>query len=183
MNNKISPLKHNGFFSFLIEYFKNLSFGKKVYEIFTFFKKYFFLGRIIKYVRLFIIWLETSAFVVFFASALIFLLPILSVLILLIFFISCVRHRKHNSLFSDLIASNDFYISFSPTLPKTPIENERENKITMVVITTPTALLPRAVKKISNSCYLISISYYYCLRKHILVKNIDKIKYEKEAEK
>lgn len=178
MNKQINPLNHNSYFSYLKEQAKYTPIAQRISGIYKFLKKYILVGRIFRYARIIYLWIQTGAFFILYATSVIFILPIILIASLTFLIYSFYSHRKNNKYFLKIIKNNIFYIIF--------LEDEEElnkkygiteNGIAIYVIKNPFSQLTTAVKKQRKNVYLISMSYFYCLKKHILEKHNDNVRY------
>lgn len=174
------PLQYKGYLQYLASHLNYLSVKLGIRGIYLFLKKYLFLGKIIKIVRFIFIWVQTSTYLIFFSAFFLFLIPIFILVFLILFLFSVCRHKKLNRMFARLITDHNISVSFSDTTKSNEEEYQRENTVFITVVKNPIALLPHAIKKQDKNNYLVSLSYFYDLKKHILDTNSEKVKYEGE---
>ena len=178
MNKQIDPLNHNSYFSYLKEQAKFTPIAQRISGIYKFLKKYILVGRIFRYARIVYLWIRTGAFFILYATSVIFILPIILIAFLAFLIYYFYSHKKYNNYFSKIIKSKILYIIFIEDEDELDQQyNITENVIVIYVIKNPFSRLTTAVKKQRENIYLISMSYFYCLKKHILRKHNDNVKY------
>ena len=173
-----NPLKHRSYISYLRFYGKNTPFISKIYFIFKFFQKYILVGRIFRYARIIFLWLETGTFFLLYATAFIVLLPIIIFILLGLFLYTLETHRKYNKIFSSKIKNTRFRIRFTEDEKNIDIQKyHSEAVINITVIKSPFTQLHSAVKRYANNTYIISLYYFYSLKRTVLDKNADNVEY------
>lgn len=174
------PLQYKGYLQYLTSHLNYLSVKLGIRGIYIFLKKYLFLGKIIKFVRFIFIWVQTSTYLIFFSAFFLFLIPLFILVFLILFLFSVCRHKRSNRLFAHLIKDHNFLIYFSDIPQNMAKESDGKNTVFITVVKNPVAMLPYAIKKHDGDHYIISLSYFYDLKKHILDTNTEKVKYEGE---
>ena len=176
------PLMYKNFFGYISAHIKHISITTGIREIYMFLKKYLFLGRIIRIIRFVFIWLQTSAYFIFFSLFFFTLIPVFILALSILYLFSVCRHKKHNRYFHSLIDNNCFVINFISSYEEYIHDERNQNNLYIYVLKRPLGMLPYAVKKIDSNNYFISLSYFYCLKKHILDKNKEKTIYLRKDE-
>lgn len=177
MNNyKNNPLNHKNYFSYLYSNAKHTSLGQSAKNIYKFLKKYILVGRIYRYARLLFIWIQTGAYFLLISTALIILIPVIVLSVLVFILYTLHMHKKYNKVFADLISNNTVCIIFKNS------ESEVQNacpdaSIHIFVIRDPFTGLTDCVNIINSTTYIISMSYFYSLKKHVLEKTHARIDY------
>lgn len=177
MNNyKSNPLNHKNYFSYLYSNAKHTPLVQSVKNIYKFLSKYILVGRIYRYARLLFIWIQTGAYFLLISTALIILIPIIVVSVLLFLLYTLHKHRKYNKVFTDLISNNKVCIIFKNN--ESEIQNAcPDTSIHIFVIKDPFTGLTDCVNIIDSKTYMISMSYFYSLKKHVLERVSAKINY------
>ena len=172
----IDPLKHKTYFSYLKAKTKTQGLYKNVKNIYTFFQKYILVGRIIRFIRLFILWLEAGAYFLLVVSFSVVVLPLLLIIIVSFHLHSAFIHRKMNKSFLKMIDRFNFVVIFIASPDKADKQCDNSN-ICIYVLTNPYAKLTASSKRITENVFMINTNYFYSLKKHVLDKNKSKVIY------
>ncbi len=166
-------LKHKSYFSYLYFYISKFPLSARFKEIYIFLRKFFLISRIFRYTRYILLFIQTGANFLLFASFFLFLFPIIILLIAFIFIYTTLKFSKYNKTFSKLIKQYKFIIYFSNEYIGDDIifEISQNKNIIIIVEDNPTKLLPSFIKKMADNTFLISTCYFYSLKKHVLSKH------------
>ena len=177
-SNKI--LDHKTYLSYLSSYISRFPISTRFKEIYIFLKKYFLIGRILRYARYIFILLQTGANFLLFTSVCIFLFPILILLLLISFIYTFTKFQIYNHKFCILIKKYDFKIFLDSKTKANDTLNSFSTDKTIIIIVedNPFVFTPLFVKRFSKNIYLISACYFYSLKKHVLSKHKNKVKWE-----
>ncbi|MBE6717976.1 MAG: hypothetical protein E7574_01800 [Ruminococcaceae bacterium] len=175
---KLNPLNYKSYFAYLKEQTKNTSIGMRVSGVYKFLKKYIFVGRLFRYARTAFLWIQTGTFFIVYATAVIFILPVIIVAILSFCFYTFSIHHRCNKYFSKMIKNNYFYIFFLEDEGHIDVSsNKQDDGIVLYVVKNPFSQLTTAVKRYDKDKYFISMNYFYCLKKQVLDKNKSQVNY------
>ncbi len=181
---QIHPLNYKNLFSFLKAKFKATQAGKRFGAVSRHLKKYLIITRILRYIRKIVIFVETSAFFIIYATVFIILIPLILFLLLITYIFSLCRYAKYNKIFAEKIIGSKFTVYFwngdeeilkeyISTLESQPQGNE----IILIAHSGSIGTPLLAVKEKSKYIYHISMGYFYSLKKHVLDKNKGKTTY------
>lgn len=173
-----NPLKYKSYIAYVKHYGKHTPFFAKIYYIFKFFKKYILVGRIFRYAKIIFLWLETGTFFLLYATAFIILLPLIILLIWGLFLYTLTVHRKFNKLFTNKIQYTKFDIYFLDDEENIDQQDYlNQNNMKIFVIKSPFTQLHSAVKKAADNTYIISLYYFYSLKRKVLDKHPNNVTY------
>ena len=176
-NTKLDVNKHSGYFSFLFAYIASKPFSARIKEIYRYFRKYFLLGRIF---RIFIIaynFIKAGAYFFIIASVFVVLLPLFLILIVISASFTKNKEIKLNRYFCKLSKNRKISLYFFDTPNDLDLISGYD--ILIAVNKNPTSFVPFLARRIDNNFYIISLRYYYSLKKHIINKrgcNVEVIK-------
>ena len=173
-----NPLKYKSYIAYVKHYGKHTPFIAKIYYIFKFFRKYILVGKIFRYAKIIFLWLETGTFFLLFATVFIILLPIIILILLGLYLYTLSIHRKYNKIFAIKIQDTLFEVTFLDN--EKSIENNYKttsNTLKIIVIKSPFTQLHSAVKKAADNTYIISLYYFYSLKRKVLDKHPNNVTY------
>ena len=171
------PLKYKSYFSYIKAKTKNNGLYQNAKNVYTFFQNYILIGRILRYIKIFIIWIETGAYFLMFVSLLVIIMPILILLCLSFYLHTVFLNQKNNKKFLKLISDYDFCIFFINSEEEILTECDSKNVI-IYVYTNPFSKLTASSRQLKNNTFIINVSYFYSLKKHVLDKNKNKVIYK-----
>lgn len=173
-----NPLKYKSYISYLRVYGKQTPFISKLYDIFKFLRKYILVGRIFRYAKIIFLWLETGTFFLLYATIIVILLPLFILILLGLFLFTLNVHRKANRFFLKKIQTTEFDIIFLDDEKNIkPCDYNSYNCIKLYVIKSPFTQLHSAVKQYDNNSYIISLFYFYSLKRKVLDKHSKNVNY------
>lgn len=173
-----NPLKYKSYIAYLRVYGKKTPFISKLYDIFKFLRKYLLVGRIFRYAKIVFLWLETGTFFLLYATVFIILLPLIILILLGLFLYTLNVHRKYNKIFSLKIKHTKFnVIFFDDEKNINPLDYPSNNCIKIFVIKSPFTQLHSAVKRYDKDSYIISLYYFYSLKRKVLDKYPNNVTY------
>lgn len=174
-------LKYKSFSSYLIKHLSKLPFIIRFKEIYLFLRKYIFIGRIVKIIGNAVIIIQASAVFILYASIALFIIPALIIVFLLLYFFKLKQYNNINKMFLRKLKSKKIKITFiDDEEPFTSNDKISNDTLSVYVSEDPFFYLPKTIKKIDSNSYLISASYFYSFKKHIIDKNEHKIYYDQE---
>ena len=173
-----NPLRYKSYIAYLKVYGKNTPFISKIYYIFKFFRKYILVGRIFRYAKIIFLWLETGTFFLLYATVFIILLPLIILILLVLFLYTLNVHRKANRFFLEKIQYTKFNVIFLDDEKNIkPCDYTSHNCIKIFVIQSPFTQLHSAVKRYDDDSYIISLYYFYSLKRKVLDKHSKNVTY------
>lgn len=182
--NDVDPLDYKNFFSYLKARFDSAPAGKRITETFKHFKKYFFISKILRYIRIVFIWIQTGAYLIVSATFLIILIPIIIILILMFFLQAVMRYGLLNRKFRSLLKGKNVYVCFdnddeaeSKDIKEKAINEADLGGFVFIVSETAFSLPFSSVKKLSENMYTVSMDYFYSLKKYVFEKNCVTVTY------
>ena len=179
MNKTKDPQNYKNYLSYLYANAKHTSFAQRIKQIYLFFNKYILAGRILRYIRILVLWIQTGTYFVLFSTALLFVLPFFILSFLCFCICRYFMHKKYNSYFRKVLKNQSVCIIFNK---KEEYINEYCNgcSLKIFVLTNPFTPFKSCVKQIGKTNYLISMSYFFSLKNNVLNKTNTKVIYEKE---
>lgn len=180
MNIKQDPQNYKNYFSYLYANARNTTFAQRIRHVYLFINKYILAGRIFRYLKLILFWLQTGTYFVVFSTALVFILPILLMTFLFFCVYRNIMHKKYDSYFRTVLKNQSVCIIFNKS-EKYINENHSNFSSTIYVITNPFTPLKSCVKKIGKNTFIISMSYFFSLKNNVLCKCNPNVIYQKEV--
>ena len=178
MNNINNPLKYKNYFSYLFSNAKHTSLAQRIRHVYSFLRKYILAGRIFRYIRIIFFWLQTGTYFLLVSTVLLFLIPVILLSVLSFCVYRNIMHKRYNSYFLKVLKNHSVCIIFNET--EKDITNRCNNCfIKFYVVTNPFTPFKNCVKMIDRDTFLISMSYFFSLRKHVLEKTKTEVFYEK----
>ena len=181
---KLHPLKYKNFFSFFQAKIKATPVGMRLLAISKPFRKYIRITRILRHIRKIVIFVETSAFFIIYATIFIILIPLILLVLLLIYLFSLCRYAKYTRIFARKIVDSNFTVYFwdgNEEMLKDFIAflkaQHQVNEIVLIAYSDSLCTPLLAVKEENEYIYHISMGYFYSLKKNVLDKNDGKINY------
>lgn len=172
-------IKSNYFFSFLVRLIRKNSFYGAVRRAYSHLKKFFLIGRIVRYLRIAVSIIEASAALIFISAAVLALIPLL-LLSLIGFAVAdrvigskIIRSRE----FNDYLQRHSIIIICGAAAFGEGFAAELARSGTAVFIVTadPSRRFVSAVRK--NGVYYIRHAFYFRLKRKFLSKHSDRITY------
>ncbi len=180
----IDPLEYRSIFAYFKAKFKITPAGKRFDAVTRHFKKYLIITRVLRYIRKIVVFIETSAFFIIYATIFIILIPLILLLMLIAYIFSLCRYAKYNKIFTEKIIDSKFTVYFwngDEEILKEYISSSesplQENEIILIAHSGSIGTPLLAVKEKSENIYHISMGYFYSLKKHVLDKNPNKVTY------
>ncbi len=180
----INPLEYRSVFAYFKAKFKITPAGKRFDAISHHLKKYLIITRILRYIRKIVLFIETSAFFIIYATVFIILIPLILLTLLIAYIFSLCRYAKYNKIFAEKIIDSNFTVYFwngDENIMNEYISSSesqlQENEIILIAHSDSIGTPLLAVKEENEYIYHISMGYFYSLKKHVLDKNCNKITY------
>ena len=137
-----------------------------------------------RYIRKIVIFVETSAFFIIYATIFIILIPLILLTLLIAYIFSLCRYAKYNKIFAEKIIDSNFTVYFwngDENIMNEYISSSesqlQENEIILIAHSDSIGTPLLAVKEENEYIYHISMGYFYSLKKHVLDKNCNKVTY------
>ncbi len=179
-----SPLKHKNFYSYFVSRLKETPAGMRIQKTAKHFKKYILITKFLRYTWNILMFIQTSAFYIIYATILIVLIPVILMILAVLFLFSLFRYKKYNKFFEKKFLSSTCRVYFwngNDVSLKYLISNikahPKENEITIIAYSGSFGHPLLAVNEETESVYHISMGYFYSLKKHVLDKNHENIIY------
>lgn len=158
--------RHNGYFSYLIAYISSMPLSLRIKEIYLYFRKYFLLGRIFRILIIVYNFIKTGAYFFILASVSFTLLPICAVLIVISNIYKKIKEASLNKYFYKLAKQNKIRLFFFDD--PNELSSSFKYDIIIAVNKNPTSFVPYLARRIDKGFYIVSLRYYYSLKKHII---------------
>ena len=171
MKPKNDPLKYKNYISYLYYSAANTTLAHKIKGIYKFLHKYILAGRIFRYTRIIFTWVSAGTYFLVILSSLVIIIPLIISSLLIFVIYTSYMHSKHNKFFKRLLVGNSVCIIFKET--EDNVGNDcGDCEFKIYVIKNPFTKFSTCAEKLQDKVFIISMSYFYSLKRKILDKNI-----------